>query len=368
MSRTAEPIRRTLLQRTIRIRSGALAAAMGLAACVQPQRNEVYRLAAPYNFKFYDTHETAARSFYAAHFAHFGVYELLMDADGDREQQMAAFEAEVRGFVVDPPKFEPPADIIAPSWTRMAFETGQAMDWTHMLHSQLYDILTDDRIEDKKAAGERAISYYLSEGNVAFSTRGYGHRWMEGGGRWAGRFRGAYPSINGILWAYHWHHAAVYEALMESDLSRRQAELDRVIQVFEDSVLVHLPTVMPLTGEIAPEFSRMFPAAAQIFDNLHMMHDVVNDIMADPSFPMEDKATEIERMRRLMGYAAQDTVEAPGMPMRGGHEMSMGGMRVPTQLPSGDWLPQGHPDARTASMQEFMRPLAPVNPVPGDGR
>jgi hypothetical protein len=368
MSMTTRSIRGIVFHRAIGLRSAAVVGLLGIAGCALPQRNEVYRLAAPYNFKFYDTHEPAARSFYAAHFAHFGVYELLMDSSGDLEEQMTDFEARVRGFVVDPPKFEPPADIIAPSWTRMAFETGQAMDWTHMLHSQLYDILTDDRIEDKKGAGERGISYYLSEGDVAFSTRGYGHRWMEGGGRWAGRFRDAYPSVNGILWAYHWHHAAVYEALMEPDASRRQIELDRVIRVFEDSVLVHLPTVMPLTGEIAPKFSRMFPAAAHIFDNLHMMHDVVNDIMADPTFGTEEKAAEIERMRGLMSYAAQDTVEAPEMPMRGGHEMTMGGMRVPTQLPSGDWLPQGHPDARTASMQEFMRPLAPVNPVPGGGR
>ena len=28
----------------------------------------------------------------------------------------------------------------------MAFETGRSMNWTHMLHSQLYEILTDDRV------------------------------------------------------------------------------------------------------------------------------------------------------------------------------------------------------------------------------
>ena len=29
----------------------------------------------------------------------------------------------------------------------MAFETGRSMYWTHMLHSQLYEILTDDRVK-----------------------------------------------------------------------------------------------------------------------------------------------------------------------------------------------------------------------------
>ncbi|MDH3205516.1 MAG: hypothetical protein OEO79_02840 [Gemmatimonadota bacterium] len=341
-----------------------LAVTIAITACGFPQRNDVYRLSAPYNFEFYDTHEPAARSFYAAHFAHFGAYELLMDPGPDLDQRMVEFESQVRAFVVDPPKFEPPADIVAPSWTRMAFETGQSMDWTHMLHSQLYDILTDERVRDKQAAGERAMAYYLSEAETAFSTRGYGHRWMEGGGPWAGAFRETYPAVNGILWAYHWHHAAVYEALMESDATSRAAELDRVIRVFADSVLADPPTVMPLTAEVAPRFSRMFPAAAHIFDNLHMMHDVANDVMASPLYTLPEKAAEIARLRDLMSYALQDETSAPAMPMGPGHEMSPASMRMPTLLPSGEWLPQGHPDANMGSMQDMMRELPP-GPAPG---
>lgn len=338
--------------------------AFAAAACGSAQRNDVYHLAAPYNFAFYDTHEEAARSFYAAHFTHFAAYEILMHPGQDPPGRMSEFETRVRAYIADPPKFEPPAEIIAPRWTRLAFETAQSMDWAHMLHSQLYDILTDDRITDKRTAGERAIAYYLSETEAAFSTRGYGHRFMEGGGEWAGNFHIAYPDINGILWAYHWHHAAVYEALMETDPDRRRAELDRVIDVFTDSVLLELPHVMPLTAEVAPRFSRLFPAAAHIFDNLHMMHDVVNDIMAEPSYSLSEKAAEIERLRGQMVYAGQDTVEAPGMPMGADHRMSDGAMRVPTELPTGRWLPQGHPEARMAPMGEFMRPL----PAPQSGR
>ncbi len=334
---------------------GALA--LGLSACAVPQRDQVYRLPAGYNFRFYDTYDAAARSFYAAHYTHFGAYETLLDYGEDAVEQMEVFHERAIWYVENPPKFEPPAEIIAPNWSKMAYETGQSMDWTHMLHSQLYDILTDDRVSDKKAAGDRAVAYYLSEPYSAFSTRGYGHRWMEAGGPWAGTFRRKYPAVNGVLWAYHWHHAAVYEALMESDPERRRQELDRVIAVFTDSVLLDPPQVMPLTAEIAPRFSRLLPAAAQIFDNLHMMHDVVNDIMADPSFSRRAKEAEIERMHRNMSYAAQDAVVAPGMPMRGGHAMSPGSMRVPTRLPDGSWLPQGHPEARMATMEELMGPL-----------
>jgi len=342
-----------------------LAAVFAAGGCATSTlRNEQYRLPASYNFAFYDTYNGAARSFYAAHFAHFSVYETGLTKGEDDVEAMAALERSIRAYVGAPPVFEPPADVIAPQWSKLAFATGRSMDWTHMLHSQLYDILTDERVRDKKAAGERAIAYYLSNTASAFSTRGYGHRWMMGGGSWAGVFARKYPAINGILWAYHWHHAAVYEALMETDSATRLRAVDRVIRVFVDSVLVHPPRTMPLTAEIAPKFSRMFPAAAQIFDNLHMMHDVVNDIMVDERLTREQKTAEVERMRLNMMYASQDAVVAPGMPMGDPsmHMMSEGSMRVPTLLPDGTWLPQGHPDARMATMDEMMMPLLPAAP------
>jgi len=334
--------------------------AAGSACTPGPVRDDVYRLPAAYNFAFYDTYEHAARSFYAAHYTHFGAYETLLDHGEEAREEMARFAARVREYIADPPRFEPPADLIAPGWSRLAYQTGQSMHWTHMLHSQLYDILSDPGVEDRKAVGERAISYYLSEAGQAFSTRGYGHRFMEGGGPWAGAFRERYPEVNGILWAYHWHHAAVYEALMEPDPAARRGALDRVIAVFTDSVLNDLPTEMPLMAEVAPRFSEMFPAAAHIFDNLHMMHDVVNDVMADASYRGPEKAVEIERLRLRMVYAGQDTVTAPAMPMGPGHEMSHAAMRVPTRRADGGWLPQGHPEARMAGMDELMRPLPPA--------
>jgi len=365
----------------LRLRPCVPALLAAAAACSQvTPRNERHLLPAPYNFAFYDAHEAAARSFYAAHVAHFGVYEVGLTEGGTAAGAFAELEAEIRRLVEDPPRFEPPAELIAPRWSKIAFPTARAMDWTHMLHSQLYDILTDASVEDRKPTGERAIAYYLANGESAFSTRGYGHRWMTGGGSWAGLFAERYPAVNGILWAYHWHHAAVYEALMEPTPEARRAALDRVVRTFTDSVLVNPPVYMPLTAEVAPRFARMFPAAAHVFDNLHMMHDVVNDVMVDDRLDRRQKAAEIERMRRNMGYLAQDAVTAPGMPMAGsmagampgmpgmqempaghdhGHAMGESAFRVPTLLPDGTWLPQGHPEARVADMEEMMMPLVP---------
>jgi len=308
------------------------------------QRNAAYWLPASYNNVFYDTYTDAARSFYAAHYAHFGVYEVAL-GDGDLEDAMVRVEKRVRDLIINPPRYEPPFEIIAPEWARLAYTTGAAMDWTHHLHEQLYDILSDDRVTDRKAAGERAISHYLTNERGAFSTRGYGHAFMMGGGSWAGTFAERFPRVNGILWAYHWHHAAVYEALMAPTQEERARELDRVLGVFSDSVLVSPPTYMPLTAQVAPRFSAMFPAAAQIFDNLHMMHDVVNDIMVDDRIPTSAKAAEIARMLGQQLYRNQQWVIPPEVPAEAHMDMPMEAMTVPTQLPDGTWLPQGHPEA-----------------------
>jgi hypothetical protein len=310
------------------------------------QRNAQFRLPASYNFQFNHTYPEAARSFYAAHFAHFGVYEVLLKHGPDAPEPMRELERRIRHYIASPPRFDPPAEIIGPSWSNLAYQTGAAMDWSHMLHSQLYDILTDDRVRDKRAAGERAISYYLSNPHGAFSTRGYGHKFMLAGGKWAGTFARRYPEINGILWAYHWHHAAVYEALMEPDSEARRRELERVLHVFRDSVLVNPPRYMPLTAEVAPKFGALLPAAAHIFDNLHMMHDVVNDIMADGRIPKDAKGRETQRMLLQMLYANQEWVIPPPLPPEAHEHMPMSAMTVPVQLPDGRWLPQGHPDAQ----------------------
>ena len=91
-----------------------------------------FRLPARYNFRFYHEYPEAARSFYAAHFAHFGVYEMLLDEGPDATDAMTHLEEQIRFNVTNPPRLEPPAEIIAPDWSKIAYATGQAMDVNDM--------------------------------------------------------------------------------------------------------------------------------------------------------------------------------------------------------------------------------------------
>ncbi|MEK6687757.1 MAG: hypothetical protein AABZ01_04765, partial [Gemmatimonadota bacterium] len=53
------------------------------------------------------------------------------------------------------------------------------------------------------------------------------------------------------------------------------------------------PAVMPMTAAIAPMFSAKHPRAAVIFDNLHMMHDIISDILAADTVPKHHKRAVI---------------------------------------------------------------------------
>jgi hypothetical protein len=60
-----------------------------------------------------------------------------------------------------------------------------------------------------------------------------------------------------------------------------------------------MPYLMPMTAAVAPTFAERYPEAAIVFDNLHMMHDVVSDILTSPLVPRNRKRPEILRAAAL---------------------------------------------------------------------
>jgi hypothetical protein len=64
---------------------------------------------------------------------------------------------------------------------------------------------------------------------------------------------------------------------------------------------------MPMTGDLSPEFARGYPEIANIFDNLHMMHDTISDILVTDLLPTwEDKRKEIYRVTQSYYWASAD--------------------------------------------------------------
>ncbi|NOT94967.1 MAG: hypothetical protein HOP00_01475 [Nitrospira sp.] len=66
-------------------------------------------------------------------------------------------------------------------------------------------------------------------------------------------------------------------------------------------------TFMPLTAELSPAFAARYPEIANIFDNLHMLHDNISDILASEQLPTWDaKRTEIYHVLNAYYLASAD--------------------------------------------------------------
>ena len=184
--------------------------------------------------------------------------------------------------------------------TTVAPDAKVMFDWPHILHRQIYDVLADERIGPvaKDREVQRLIDYYKTRRDVAFSSKPKSMKLMQEQ-PFSLAFREKYPKFNGLIWGYHWLQVGLYEPLIVGTTAvARQAGVRATVARFWQ-MLEHPPTSlpyqMPMTAAIAPAFAARYPEAAIIFDNLHSMHDVVSDILTNPSVPRSRKRAEIMR-------------------------------------------------------------------------
>jgi hypothetical protein len=165
-------------------------------------------------------------------------------------------------------------------------------DWAHVFHRQVYDAYADPRLAPtaRDSLVERLTDYSLSRQDYAFAPVPKSMALMDEQ-PFSQVFRRAQPRFNGLIWAYHWLQVGLYEPMVTAPDSGGQADGVRAtVARFQEMVATErFPTAMPMTPAIAPEFSRRHPRAAAIFDNLHMMHDIISDVLASPSVPIDRK-------------------------------------------------------------------------------
>lgn len=264
--------------------------------------DEQYYLPAPHNWVFRAEHPAADRLFNAFDYGHAILYELLWTRPGadpsvlERDQ----FEFITRRLLINPPRLPLEEAAIEPNYARLVPEAKVMFEWAHLLHRQIYDVLADNRLGDEQRAAEvaRLVRYYRSRPDLAFSAEPKGMSLMEGQ-PYSLAFRKRYPKFNGLIWGYHWLQVGLYDALLAGRTPDERSALvsaavSRFRQMLNDPPH-SLPYVMPMTPAVAPEFTRRYPEAAAIFDNLHSMHDVISDILASDVVPRNRKRTEILR-------------------------------------------------------------------------
>ena len=187
---------------------------------------------------------------------------------------------DVVDFIFSSPHVPPDEEQVAPTFNRLAWEVAKTFDWAHIFHRSLYDLFASD-VSDKEVAYHKLLDDYLAKPE-AITPHRLDHHMALWSFPESKAFRDQFAKFNTQIWAYHWLQAAVYDVQLLGDVKRQQELMPKVIAFYHG--YLRRPPVewqfMPMMPEAAPNFARQFPEAAAIFDNLHMLHDNFDDILA----------------------------------------------------------------------------------------
>jgi hypothetical protein len=287
------------------------------------QRNEVSYTRGPYNTAFFHRHNEAFRNGAAIHFAHGYQHDVLQltslsDADAVDTRTAARYRRYLLGHEA---RTEPTMEYYGPFVARAMWKLYRAIDWTHIHHEQTYDILSDRDIAwgDKKHWTDSAVEAYLTRNPVARSSAPLDVTMRRAGTMmkpYFGCFRNRYPQSNNFFFAAHWWHPSIYEAQMLGGNGPSQEEMVKATdRVFYDTVIPHPPLRMLLSREMMPQYSRMSPESANIFDNLHMLHGIAYDILCYEGWTLEEKRSEMYRVIDAMSFHPGDERLAARFPL-----------------------------------------------------
>jgi hypothetical protein len=285
----------------------ALLAATLAPAAVSAQERVYHPLYLPasHNWTFRAEFPAADRLFNGFDYGHGILYETLWTRP---DAPVSLLEEDVFRRLTDevlrnPPRLPMPEASFMPRYARLVPVAKEMFEWAHVLHRQTYDILADRRLSE--AERDRAMAdlleHYLAS-DLAFARHPKGMEIMDEQ-YFSKAFRERHPRFNGLIWAYHWLQVAVYEPLLAyDDLASRQAAMQAALARFWQMVEGApgtLPSEMPMTPAVAPAFTERYPEFAVIFDNLHMMHDVISDVLTSEAVARGAKRDEIYRQADL---------------------------------------------------------------------
>lgn len=234
------------------------------------------------------------REFNGIDFGHAHIAETLLRTDSELLVEHARLQ--VLTFIFSSPPVPPDEGQIAPTFKRLAWEVQKVFHWAHILHRSLYDLFASDNVLDKESAYRIILKNYLAQ-QEAITFHPLDHHGKLWSWRESKAFANKYPKFNTQIWAYHWLQAAAYDVQLMGGADVQRQLMPRVIDHYH-GYLRKPPTewkFMPMMAEAAPEFSRRFPEATAIFDNLHMLHDNIDDVLSSPDLftSLEEKRARI---------------------------------------------------------------------------
>jgi hypothetical protein len=288
-----------------------LGVTLSLISCTQFEpRDKRFYYRAFWNFSLRDNLQALDQDFNGIDFGHSHLYENLLLTYG---KDVPAIEEKARqdtlAFIASRPSLPPNEEAIAPTYMKLAWRAQNTFDEAHALHRATYDIYVSDlQAAEKDQAIRRVLAYY-QDSPYAISPQPLDHQRLDRF-PYSQTFRQRFPLFNATIWAYHYLQVAVYDPLSAApDLQAKQEAMHPILTTYHN-YLAHPPvewTFMPLMAEYSPHFAKEYPAIANIFDNLHMLHDTISDILASDQLPTwEAKRTEIYRVLDTYYLASAD--------------------------------------------------------------
>lgn len=242
----------------------------------------------PEAYKFGEVYPEAQRLLFAFDYGHALVYEMLLAKKGQPIDNPEELEKEILAKIMpilkDPPHVKMDEDDIAPNYVYTFPLTVNLFDWSHLLHQFVLDVLatSTDRGPRMVARVNELFAKYQSNKPVAITDACKTMLFMDGH-YFSKAFRRQFPSFNLLIWSYHWFQIRLYEDLLKPTKAERDAAVATTVAKFRE-LISDLPDsadfdMMPETAAEAPTFAKLFPRIPPAFDNNHMLHDIVSDIL-----------------------------------------------------------------------------------------
>ncbi|MBY0415053.1 MAG: hypothetical protein K2Q18_12860, partial [Bdellovibrionales bacterium] len=244
-------------------------------------------------YTFGNAYPEAQSLLFAFDYGHALVYEKLLLSRG-KITDPEAFEKELLSDVLkilkNPPVIKVDEGDIAPNYVYTFPLTINLFDWSHMLHQFVLDVLatSEDRGEGMQNRINEIYNQYKANKPIAITDVCKSMAFMDDH-YFSKSFRQKFPSFNLLIWSYHWFQIKLYEALMAPTKAERDFNVKKTISDFW-TLISDLPDsadfdMMPETAKEAPTFAKMFPKIPGAFDNNHMLHDIVSDILTSEKVP-----------------------------------------------------------------------------------
>jgi len=274
-------------------------------------KNHIYRKRGSYNDAVYNV-RSLALDLNAIAVGHAFAYEDLVRGKA-KDLETKTF-ARINWVLNNPPRFMPDEANISSTFGRKYGVLEQVFDWTHILHAQTVDVLASTKLTDaeKDAEIERLYRFYAESVLYAITPLPMNMGYLDSQA-YSKAFRREHPKVNGLFWGYHWLQGTMYDTLYGKTLPEQHNAYAKTGKRYHE-VELYRPDrpFMPMFAELSPKFAMKYPQISNTFDNLHMLHDMVNDILASDWTTEEQKEGQIKRAIWMVSADAHKG-EQPGV-------------------------------------------------------